>query len=127
MTRCPCLGKSLHKRRCSLCLSALVGASAAVAATVQLQVVVAQQRPTFRTGVDLVEIQVTATDKDGRPVRGLKAEDFVVLENGVARPVVGFEAVSLTPPALRPVSYPAKFPQDIADNATSSAEMLVAL
>lgn len=92
-----------------------------------MQIAGAQQRPTFKTGVDLIEIQVTATDKDGRPARGLKATDFVVLENGVARPVIGFEAVSSPPPVMKPVSYPAKFPQDIADNATSSPEMLIAL
>jgi VWFA-related protein len=105
----------------------LVVATTIIGATAPLQVVGTQQRPTFKTGVDLIEIQVTATDKDGHPVRGLKAADFVVLENGVARPVIGFEAVSSPPPMPKSVAYPAKFPRDIADNATSSPEMLIAL
>jgi VWFA-related protein len=52
--------------------------------------VVAQQQtpPTFRTGVDRVRVDVTVVDRN-RPVRGLKAEDFQVKDNG--REVPGVE------------------------------------
>ena len=43
--------------------------------------IVAQQ-PTFKAGVDLVQFGVSVTDKQGKPVTGLKAEDFQVVENG---------------------------------------------
>ncbi len=46
-----------------------------------------QQTPVFRGGVDLVTIDVTVVDKDGKPVPGLKPEDFVVTLEGQARPV----------------------------------------
>ena len=42
----------------------------------------ARQRATYRAGVDLVTLSVTVTDAGGRPVGGLDAKDFVVLEDG---------------------------------------------
>ena len=41
----------------------------------------------FRGGVDLVTLDVTVIDKDGKPVRGLKPEDFVVTLENQPRPV----------------------------------------
>ena len=45
------------------------------------------QNPVFRSGVNLVTLDVTAVDKDGKPVRGLAAADFVVTLEGQTRPV----------------------------------------
>ena len=45
------------------------------------------QQPVFRGGVDLVTLDVTVIDKDGKPVRGLKPEDFVVTLEKQPRPV----------------------------------------
>ena len=42
----------------------------------------AQQQPVFKSGVDLVALDVTVVDKDGKPVEGLKPTDFVVTLNG---------------------------------------------
>jgi VWFA-related protein len=44
-------------------------------------------QPVFRGGVDLVTLDVTVVDKDGLPIRGLKAEDFVVTLEKQTRPV----------------------------------------
>ena len=46
-----------------------------------------QQPPVFRTGVNVVTLDVTAVDKDGKPVKGLKADDFIVTLEGQTRPV----------------------------------------
>jgi VWFA-related protein len=54
--------------------------SAAVAAAVLLTA--AQTAPQFRARVDLVEIDVTVLDRDGRPVTNLTAADFEVRERG---------------------------------------------
>lgn len=45
------------------------------------------QRPVFRSGVDLVTIDVTVVDRDGKPVSGLKPEDFSVSLDGEKRAV----------------------------------------
>jgi Ca-activated chloride channel family protein len=42
----------------------------------------AQQIPVFRTGVDLVTLGVTVTDKKGNLVTDLKADDFDLFEDG---------------------------------------------
>lgn len=52
-------------------------------------------QPTFRLGVDLVQVDVAVLDRDRRPVRGLTAENFAVLEDGKLRPVVAFTEVEL--------------------------------
>ncbi len=50
------------------------------------------QKPTFRTAVDLVHFGVTVVDRQGKPVTGLKAEDFRVTENGKPQSLKYFSA-----------------------------------
>ncbi|HKW02687.1 MAG TPA: VWA domain-containing protein [Vicinamibacterales bacterium] len=45
------------------------------------------QSPVFRSGVDLLTLDVTVVDKDGAPIRGLTANDFVVKIDGQQRAV----------------------------------------
>jgi Ca-activated chloride channel family protein len=57
----------------------------------------AQQRPggqgfSFSSAVDLVTVTATVTDRNGRFVPGLRAEDFIVTENGEPQAVSQFEA-----------------------------------
>ena len=39
------------------------------------------QRPTFRSSVDIIYVNVIVRDKSGQPVRGLTADDFVITED----------------------------------------------
>jgi Ca-activated chloride channel family protein len=48
---------------------------------------VAQETATFRADSNLVRVEVSATDRDGKPVAYLHAQDFVLLDKGNARPV----------------------------------------
>jgi VWFA-related protein len=51
--------------------------------------------PQFKTGINLVEVDAVVTDRSGRPVRGLKKEDFEVFEDGKLMEVVTFTAVDI--------------------------------
>jgi Ca-activated chloride channel homolog len=50
------------------------------------------QRFQFRTGVELINVTVTVTDRNGRFVPGLRREDFRVYEDGVEQPVTHFNS-----------------------------------
>lgn len=63
----------------SLTLGAILLAAAAISAQ--------QDKPVFRTGANIVTLDVTVVDKDGKPVKGLKAEDFEITLEGQKRPV----------------------------------------
>ena len=52
-----------------------------------------QQRPAYGASVEVVRLHVAVLDRDGNPVTGLRAADFVVVDNGVEHPV----ALALTP------------------------------
>ena len=51
------------------------------------------QVPTFRSGVELVTLDVGVVDRQGVPVRGLTAADFTVSVGGQPRRVVSAEFV----------------------------------
>ena len=45
------------------------------------------QPPTFRTGVQYVEVDVRVTDSDGHVVRNLKKEDFTLVDDGQSQTI----------------------------------------
>jgi VWFA-related protein len=71
--------------------------------TVQARQATAPQT-TFKAGVDLVQVDVSVLDRNRRPVRGLTAADFTVLEDGKPTAIVAFAPVELPE---RPVPSPA--------------------
>jgi Ca-activated chloride channel family protein len=46
----------------------------------------------FRTGVELINVTATVTDRHGRFVPGLRREDFRIFEDGVEQPVTHFSS-----------------------------------
>ena len=52
---------------------------------------VPQGKGTIRSTVDLVEIDVQVTDRNGKPIKGLKQEQFTVTEDGKLQQVSTFE------------------------------------
>lgn len=74
--------------------------------------------PRFRVSVDAVRIDAVVTDKDGRTVRDLTVDDFVVLQNGKPQtvtfaqfvPVSSSGGSSATPPAAMTSRRPADAP-----------------
>ena len=62
-----------------------------VGAALGISLAAQQPTPTFRSGTRLIVQDVTVKDKDGKPVEGLTANDFVVTEDG-ERQTVSFVA-----------------------------------
>jgi len=53
--------------------------------------------PVFKSSVDVVPISASVRDGHGRAVTTLRAADFEVLDNGVRRPILGFDVDDRTP------------------------------
>jgi VWFA-related protein len=55
-----------------------------------------QQLPTFRTGANIVRVDVTVLDHRGNPVPALKPEDFLVEEDGAPQKVSSLKFIEAT-------------------------------
>ncbi|MBI2828036.1 MAG: VWA domain-containing protein [Acidobacteria bacterium] len=80
---------------------ALVSTAAALSLSAQPQTESAAQGPTFRTGVDLIAVDVAVVDGKGKPVEDLLPPDFVVEIDGEQRRVVSAEHVKIDVAAAR--------------------------
>jgi VWFA-related protein len=86
----------------------------------------AQQDPpqaTFRAGTDLVQVNVVAQDKDGKPVTDLRRDDFQIFDNGAQQEIRLFLADRPTsaPPEAK---VPGIFTNQIADGRGGYAVLL---
>ena len=68
--------------RARLSAAGLAGLLLTIVTTVQAARFESAVQPTFRTGIDLVTIGVTALDRKGNLITDLSAQDFEVLEDG---------------------------------------------
>jgi len=57
-----------------------------------------QNPPVFRSGVEAVRFEAIVTDKDGKPITDLTADDFEVREDDALQTVEQFTRVVLPPP-----------------------------
>lgn len=62
------------------------------------------QRQTFRTATELVEVDVRVADKDGHFVTGLSADDFQLDEDGVAQKIVSVTLIGASAAPSAPVA-----------------------
>lgn len=67
--------------------------------------------PVIRSQITLVPIDVRVVDRDGKPVTGLTAGDFTVLEDGVRQEIRHFSAQTFTPEPAAAAATPAQAPQ----------------
>jgi VWFA-related protein len=84
-------------------------------------------QPIFRTGVDLVRLDVSVLDKSRQPIHGLRAEDFTVLENGKPQPVVAFAAVDIPSPPPVAAEWMRAVGSDVATNQLDLRRIVVIL
>jgi Ca-activated chloride channel family protein len=57
-----------------------------------------EQTPAFRTGVELMNLSITVTDKRGRTVTDLTRDDFAVLEDKQPQQIVSFSSAKQVTP-----------------------------
>jgi VWFA-related protein len=82
----------------------------------------------FRSGVDLVQINVVVLDRQRQPVRGLSAADFTVLDEGEVRRVVAFDEVVLPdPPSPATATWLVEEPADVTNNTLAPNGRLVVI
>jgi VWFA-related protein len=85
-----------------------------IAADLSVGVTTEAQQPTFTSNTSLVVIDVNVKDKSGKPIPGLKKEDFTLLEDGKPQQISVFEFQQLDSapnprpkvPANKPVAAP---------------------
>ena len=84
---------------------------------------------TFRTGVDLIQVDVVVLDKDRRPVTGLAAGDFSVQLDGRPAPIDAFAAIAL-PERSRAeggAAWTREVPSDVSTNQRRDEGRLVVI
>lgn len=76
-----------------------------------------QQPPIFRTGTNVVRVDVTVTDKSGVPIRTLTADDFEIFEDDRPQPITTFKLVEATGFPTDDYALPIRNPEHAAAEA----------
>lgn len=61
----------------------------------------------LKISTNLIQVDVTVTDKKGNIVRNLRPEDFEIFENGAKQPITNFSFISIDPPVKPADELPA--------------------
>ena len=83
------------------------------------------QRAVIRVDVDAVVVDVSVLDAKGRPVTGLTADDFTIVDWGRPRPITTFQAVHLAAPVPAPAGWPAHSPDVVRNDPGGDPRALV--
>ena len=81
--------------------------------------------PTFRTQVDLVQLDVRVTDARGAFIPDLTAADFEILEDGRPQAVAAVSVVDLPVPVPRPPTATLPVDTDVATNTGEESRLYV--
>ena len=95
---------------------AVLGLLAAAAIARPILARTAGQLPQFRAGIELVQLDVSVLDGERKPVLGLKAADFTVLEDGVSHPVETCSEIVLPDPEPPPTPWMREVAPDVRRN-----------
>jgi VWFA-related protein len=83
-------------------------------------------QPTFRSGVELVELDAIVTDAKGNVVADLTADDFEVSEGGRPQTIATFTLVNIpVERAERPLYSPSAIEPDVTSNAGPEGRLYV--
>lgn len=72
--------------------------------------------PQFRIGIDVRQLDVVVLDRDGRPVRGLTAADFTILEDGKPQRIANVEEIVIPEPRTPPAAWMRDVAPDVTTN-----------
>ena len=90
-----------HPTRAALTVTAILALAAGARPAAPQAPAPPQRQPSFPAEVELVTVDVVVTDRQGQPIRGLKAADFTVLEDGQRQGISSFEAIEVPPAPTR--------------------------
>jgi VWFA-related protein len=82
-----------------------------------------QQPPTFRGGINLITLDITATGPDGWPVRDLRPDEITLIVNGRERPLKSFELMEVAPPVPTKSATPSASAPPAARNTTPASNV----
>jgi VWFA-related protein len=94
-----------------ICMAAAAICVAALCAQAPSTPTPQEQRPTFRTGANLVRVDVSVVDRHGDPVTDLNRDDFEIREDGVPQVVETFKLVEADGEAPDDLSLPIRSPE----------------
>jgi VWFA-related protein len=106
----------------------VIGATAGCLAVVVLAAVPQSQtpqQPTFRARVELFHLDVSVLDRQRRPVPGLTAADFTVLEDGKPQKIVALSAIEVPDPEPAPAVWMTEVSPDVASNHLREQRLVV--
>src|SRR4051812_15587706 len=83
----------------------------------------AQQRPTFKSGIDVVPVDVSVVDRTGRPIADLESSDFTLAVDGKPRRIASAQFISVA----RSVDEAPPVPLNYSTNVTSAGGRLIAV
>jgi VWFA-related protein len=96
-----------------------------LAAAIALSALALQQTPVFRSGIEIVQLDVSVLDRNRRPVRGLTQADFTVLEDGKQRPIAGFTSFDIEPDPEPSAGWMRDVSPDITTNEQRQRRLMI--
>ena len=85
----------------------------------------APQQPIFRTQVEVVELDISVTDQNRRPVKDLTIADFSVLEDGQPQTIVQFTPVDIPDLPPSPTTWLREVTPDVKDNSIADRRVFI--
>jgi len=104
-------------------LSSIIGfGGLAILSSASLLAQVQSERPQFRAGVELLQLDVVVLDSKRQPVSGLTAADFTVLDNGDETPIRAFTPIELARPRANEAVWAGDVAPDVVTNQISEED-----